>query len=164
MKVYLDTTILIALLFGELSEIDQERQPVVEEWFQVANALADLTIFTSLYALQELVIFVYENYPPTDASTVLRLAILTLFQNKLTLLPLLNRIDILKYRRQVSIPDRSDVPHVALTLKNDCDYLVTYDEHFSNVSEVEVVKPEDLLPVLQQRRSSTSEDDGQLEV
>lgn len=70
MKVYLDTTVLIALLFGELSEVDQERQPAVREWFRVANAVTDLTLFVSLYTLQELVIFVYENYPPADAATV----------------------------------------------------------------------------------------------
>lgn len=103
MKVYLDTTVLIALLFGELSEVDQGRQPVVKECFRIANAIADLTLFVSLYALQELVIFVYQNYPPTDAPNVLRLAMLSLFQTRLTLLPLLDRTDLLKYRRQVSL-------------------------------------------------------------
>lgn len=149
MKVYLDTTVLVALLFGELSETDQERQPIVREWFQVANAIADLTLFASLYTLQELVVFVYDNYPPADAPTVVRLALLTLFQNRLTLLPLLDRIDTLRYRRRVSpLLDRSDFPHLILALKCDCDYLPTYDEHFAQVTGVTVATPEDLLPLL----------------
>jgi len=110
-----------------------------------------LTLFISLYALQELVIFVYNNYPPADAPTVLRLAVLTVFQNRLTLLPLLDRIDTLKYRRRVSLLDRSDLPHLILALKHDCDYLVTYDEHFARAAKVTAVTPEDLLSLLQCR-------------
>lgn len=74
---------------------------------------------------------------------------LTLFQNRLTLLPLLDRRDLLSYRRRVSLPDRSDLPHVILALKHDCEYLVTYDEHFSDAVEVTAIKPKDLLPLIQ---------------
>ncbi len=152
MRVYLDTTVLVALLFGELSAEDQARQPVVREWFQTANAVADVTLFISLYALQELVIFIYDNYPPADAPTVLRLAMLTLFQNRLTLLPLLDRVDMLRYQQRVSsLLDRSDLPHVILALKQNCDYLMTYDEHFASVTEVTAIAPADLLPLLWRR-------------
>ncbi len=148
MKIYFDTSVLIALLFGELSEVDQDRQPLIKKWFQVANDATNLISFVSLYTLQELVVFVYENYPPPEAPTVLRLALLILFQNKLILLPLLDRVNTLRYRRRVSQIDRSDLPHLILALKHDCDYLVTYDEHFSSATEVTAITPEDLLPLL----------------
>ncbi|HID61773.1 MAG TPA: hypothetical protein EYP49_03360 [Anaerolineae bacterium] len=94
MKVYLDTTVLIAFLFGELSDVELE---------------------------------------------------LTLFQNKVTLLPLLDRIETLKYRRRLAIHDRFDQPQAALALKNECDYILTYDAHFARVSAVTAMKPEEFV-------------------
>ncbi len=141
-NVYLDTSILIALLFGELSQLDQQRQPNVQRWFEIARNTPNLTLFISVYTLQEIVTFVYENYPESTAAEVLRLAILLLFQHKLVLLPLLNRSDSLIYRRRISAIDRSDMPHLILAVKHSCNYLLTYDEHFANVAELKAITPE----------------------
>ncbi len=144
MKVYLDTTVLIAFLFGELSDVEVERQKSSAELFGLINN-TETTAFISLYALQELVVFAYANYPPPNAATVLRLAMLTLFKNKVTLLPLLDRIEVLKYRRRLAMHDRSDQPHAALAIKNECDYILTYDAHFARVSAVTALRPEEFV-------------------
>ena len=144
MKVYLDTTVLVAFLFGELSDVELERQKFAAELFEVINT-TEITAFISLYALQELVVFAYANYPSPNAATVLRFAMLMLFQNKVTLLPLLDRIETLKYRRRLAIHDRSDQPHAALALKNECDYILTYDAHFARVSAVTAMRPEEFV-------------------
>jgi predicted nucleic acid-binding protein len=144
MKVYLDTTVLIAFLFGELSDVELERHEFAADLFEVTNTI-EITAFISLYALQELVVFAYANYPSPNAGAVLRLAMLTLFQNKVTLLPLLNRVETLRYRRRLDIHDRSDQPHAALALKNECDHILTYDAHFARVSAVTAMRPEEFL-------------------
>jgi predicted nucleic acid-binding protein len=71
-----------------------------------------------------------------------------LFQNEVTLLPLLDRIETLRYRRLVSISDRSDQPHVALAMKRQCDYILAYDEHFAGASPVNTMTPEAFVEML----------------
>lgn len=148
MKVYLDTTVLVAYLFGELSATDADRQASASDMFGMINTAADIEAFVSLYSLQELIIFAYDNYASDDAPTVLRLALLMLFQNEVTLLPLLDRIETLKYRRLVSISDRSDRPHVALAMKYHCDYILAYDEHFARASPVNTMTPDAFVEML----------------
>lgn len=148
MKVYLDTTVLIAYLFGELSDTGAERQAFASGMFEMINIAADIEAFVSLYSLQELAIFAYDNYASDDAPTVLRLAVLMLFQNEVTLLPLLDRIETLRYRRLVSIPDRSDQPHVALAMKYQCDCILAYDEHFARASLVNTMTPDAFVEML----------------
>jgi hypothetical protein len=112
------------------------------------NNTPDIVAFVSLYSLQELTVFAYDNYPSGDGPTVLRLAMLMLFRNEVTLLPLLNRIDILRYRQIVSMPDRSDQPHAALAMKHRCDYILAYDEHFARTSVVTAMTPEAFVEML----------------
>jgi len=35
MKIYLDTTVLVVFLFGELSDVDAERQEIAAELFEL---------------------------------------------------------------------------------------------------------------------------------
>ncbi len=145
MKLYLDTTALIAFLFGELSDTDTERQQYVARLFQIVNARDDISALVSLYVLQEIVLFVYDNYPLAHAAEVLRLALLVLFQNRIVLVPLLDRIDSLSYRRQADVRDRSDRSHVATALKHGCDYLLTYDVCLLQSRAVTAMRPEEFI-------------------
>ncbi len=148
MKVYIDTTVLIALLFGDLSDRDADRHDSAVEFFATVNSTPDITAFISLYGLQELTVFVYDNYPADSAGTVLRLAVLTLFRNEVVLVPLLDRVETLRYRRRATMPDRSDQPHLNVAMKYECDHVLTYDEHFARVSAVTAVTPEEFTGLL----------------
>ena len=153
MRVYLETSALIAFLFGELSDSRRERQA------HAAAALARIRVTegaaacVSLYTLQELLVFVREAYPPALAAQVLRLALRVLWQYPVELLPLLDRMDTLRYSRTVRIPDRSDLPHAASALKHGCNALLTYDSHFASVAGVRVLSPEEFVASLSETRT-----------
>lgn len=149
MKIYLDTTVLVAFLFGELSDVDAERQEIAAELFELINA-SGITAFISLYALQELILFVYDNYSPAEVKSVLRLAMLTLFRNEVMVLPLLDRIDTFKYSRLVSVRNRSDRSHLISALKNDCDYILSCDDHIlrAEADDMRALKPEEFLDLI----------------
>ncbi|MBI1926134.1 hypothetical protein HYR99_18015 [Candidatus Poribacteria bacterium] len=109
MNVYLDVSVLVAYLFGQLKE------PIrYETMSKLFNKLyrGDLRACISLYAFQELYAFCQENYPAADVSEVFRLALLKFLAHPLQIMPLLTRHDRLIYERRFIMSDASDKPHV----------------------------------------------------
>lgn len=132
MKVYLDTTIITLLLFG------QKRNPErFEEVRQLFDAIdnGQVAAVISIYALQELCSFCYANFPTEDAPTVTRLAFY-----ELLLTPLLSRTDRIVLSRRFPIRDASDQAHAGVAHREGCSYIITYDHHFQDIA--------DLLPSL----------------
>lgn len=92
----------------------------------------------------------YDNYSPAEVKSVLRLAMLALFQNEVMVLPLLDRIDTFKYSRLVSVRNRSDRSHLISASKNDCDYILSYDDHIlrAKADDMRALKPEEFLDLM----------------
>ena len=70
-KVYLDTTVITWLMFG--AKTDPDRHGEVVDFFAALDA-GRLRAFVSIYTLQELCAFCYDNFPAEDAPHVARLA------------------------------------------------------------------------------------------
>jgi len=137
MKVYLDTTIITLLLFGQ--KRNPERFAEVKQLFDAIDD-GQVAAVISIYALQELCSFCYANFPTEDAPTVTRLAFYELLAHELLLTPLLSRTDRIVLSRRFPIRDASDQAHAGVAHREGCSYIITYDSHFQDIA--------DLLPSL----------------
>lgn len=130
MRVYLDTTVITLLLFGQRSQ--PERHAEVAGLFEALDA-GRLQAVLSLYALQELCAFCYENFPAEQAPRVTRLAFRELFGHELLIAPLLSRMDRIILSRRFPMQDASDQVHAATAYKQGCDAITTYDQHYQDI-------------------------------
>lgn len=132
MKVYLDTTIITLLLFGQ--DRHPERHTEVMRLFDAIDA-GHVQAVVSIYALQELCSFCYANFSPEQAPTVTRLAFHELLSHELLLTPLLNRTDRIVLSRRFPMRDTSDQAHAGVAYREGCRYIVTYDRHFQDIAD-----------------------------
>ena len=143
MKVYLDVSVLVVYLFGQVREPIRYR--TVSNLFDKFQG-SQLDCCISLYAFQELYSFCHDNYSITDVSEVFRLALLRLLGYPLQIVPLLTRSDRLTYERRFAMSDASDKPHVISAYLAGCDAIVSYDSHFQEATDfVTALTPEQLL-------------------
>ena len=143
MSVYLDVTVLVVYLFGQLKE--PNRYETVSGLFDKLQR-QEWRACISLYAFQELYAFCEENYPAADVSEVFRLALLKLLAYSLQIMPLLTRHDRLIYERRFTISDASDKPHVISAHLAGCDAIVSYDQHFQEATDfIAALTPEELF-------------------
>jgi len=132
MKVYLDTTVIILLLFGEKSQ--PERHAEVIQLFAALDANR-LQAVVSLYALQELCAFCFDNFPADQSPRVARLAFHELLEHELLIAPLLNRMDRIILSRRFPMEDTSDQVHAVTADKQGCEAIVTYDQHYQVIAD-----------------------------
>ena len=65
------------------------------------------------------------------------------------LLELLSRESRLMHQSRFKMRDRTDIPHVISAFVENCNYIITYDSHFDNISHlVRVSTPEELISEL----------------
>ena len=132
MKAYLDTTVITLLLFGAKTQPDRHRDVV--DFFAVLDG-GKLQAFVSIYALQELCAFCYNNFPPEDAPHVTRLAFHELLGHELMLVPLLSRADRILLNRRFPMRDTSDQAHAATAFRAGCEAIITYDQHYQDIAD-----------------------------
>jgi len=133
MKVYLDTTIITLLLFGQKRNPDRYEE--VRRLFETIDD-GHVAAVISIYALQELCSFCYANFSTEDAPTVTRLAFHELLAHELLLTPLLSRTDRIILSRRFPIRDASDQAHAGVAYREGCSYIVTYDRHFQDIADL----------------------------
>jgi predicted nucleic acid-binding protein len=132
MKVYLDTTVITLLLFGQ--RLHPDRHAEVKALFEALDA-GRLKGVVSIYALQELCAYCYANFPSEQAPEVARLALHELLGHKVLLVPLLTRVDRVTLSRRFPMRDPSDQVHAATAYREGCAFIVTYDQHYQDISD-----------------------------
>ena len=132
MKVYLDTTAIIIFLFGQQRYPD--RYAEMAALFDALDA-GRLQAVISIYALQELCAFCYGNFPVEQAPRVTRLTFHELLGHELLLAPLLSLMDRIILSRRFPLKDTSDQTHVATAYHNGCQAVITYDQHYQDITD-----------------------------
>ena len=154
MRVYLDSSVVLVYLYGELSEA--ERFPATESLF-AAIAGQRIEGVVSFYLLPELYGYVAEKWPADDVSEVVRLGLVQLFSLPLLVRPFLERERLNLWQHRLQLLDTSDVGHAGTALETDCDAIVTYDHHFQKLVErISAWTPEECLALLEQAESEES--------
>ena len=132
MKVYLDTTVITLLMFG--ARTNPDRHGEVVDFFAALDA-GRMRAFVSIYALQELCAFCYDNFPAEDAPHVACLAFHELLGHELMLVPLLSRADRIVLNRRFPMRDTSDQAHAATAYRAGCEAIITYDQHYQDIAD-----------------------------
>lgn len=159
MKVYLDTTVIQVLLFGEHTERDRKRRPETLALFEAIDQ-RKLDAVVSFYALQEIYAFCQNAFPATLSGRIARRALAAICEREVELVGLLSRQQRLLHRRTFDLPDASDEPHVILAYITGCEFIVTYDEHFDAVREkIGVCTPAQILQGLSSETPSSQDPD-----
>ena len=150
MKVYLDTTVVIAFLYGEL--VEPERFTQARKLFHEVET-GSLWGVVSLYVLPELYGYVVDHFSEDQVSEIFRLGLVELFTIPVVVMPYLDRVELELWKRRFSMRDATDVAHVAMALSGGCDYIATYDEHFQDVADLIPARtPEELLEILTEEK------------
>lgn len=143
MRAYLDASVLIAYLYGEMHA--PERFVPARQLFTAIEEQR-LEAVVTFYALQELHAFIKNRWLPSDVNEAFRTALLELVRLPLIVIPYVERAQLNLWRRRFDVKDSSDVFHVVAALVNDCDALVAYDRHFLSVADlVPAYTPEEFL-------------------
>ena len=131
--VYLDSTVLIALLYGETIEPAR-----FEQCRRLRTAIHDgLTgAVVSFYALPELFDYVERHQPTDEVNAVFRLSLVELLSLPIIIMPFLDRGDLNQLRQQIKIADPDDARHVAAALNRKCDAIIAFDHHFAQVANI----------------------------
>lgn len=149
MKAYLDTSIVNVLLFGEHSIKEKKRHVSVKALFEKINA-GRIDAIVSIYAIQEIFAFCKLTFAPENAGHVAREAIGELCKHRFELIGLITRMERLIYKRDFVLEDSTDQPHAIAAHIHQCEYIVTYDHHYSAVkNRFRVVTREELLRELE---------------
>jgi predicted nucleic acid-binding protein len=142
-RAYLDASVLIAYLYGEI-HVPERFVPT----YQLFTAIEEqrLEAVVTFYALQELHAFIKNRWLPSDVNEAFRAALLELVRLPLIVIPYVERTQLNLWRRRFDIKDSSDVFHVVAALVNDCDALVAFDRHFLSVADlIPAYTPEEFL-------------------
>lgn len=141
--IYVDTSVATVWLFGE--EREPARYPATEELFRLIEA-GDIQGLISMYTLQEVYAFCEGNFPPDEVRATAKLALRALLLTELEIAPLLRRTERLLHQRRFPLSDASDQPHAIVAYLNNCQAIITYDEHFGEISQViSAYTPEEFL-------------------
>lgn len=142
---YIDTSVLLVFTLNQ--EKESEKYNYVKLLFSKINQ-DEYKALTSFYALHELFIYAIQNSPNFDVGCEFgKTALKDILDTKIQIMPLLGRIERkLNARHFVKLADPSDMPHAISALVSGCSTIVTYDEHFSAISEVIASqKPEEIV-------------------
>ena len=146
-RVYLDTSVVIVLLFGR--EKEPERYASVQRLFEGIDA-GQIAGLVSVYTVQEVCLFCREHFSEQVPEQVAALALRALFQHDLRLVPLITRAEKLAHVRGFEMHDAADRPHAIAAYVNRCDAIVAYDEHFEDIADkLSYLQPEALLTELE---------------
>lgn len=131
LRLYLDSTILITLVFG--ARLEPERFKAVSMLFRSKK----VELVTSLYALIELYNYPLFNFEQEDREKRLfaKQAILRVFLTEIEITSMLPRELKSYYSGIFKMDDSSDVPHAISAYVEKSDYIISYDRHFKNIED-----------------------------
>lgn len=140
MRIYLDTSVLIMYLYGEVEEPERFRfTQALFDRIEAGEIEAVISFYAQIYG------YIARKSPPEDVDGALRTSLLVLLSLPLIVVPYLDRTRPASWRRKMSIRDATDVPHLAVALEKQCDAIVAYDESFRGaVEELAYYTPEEL--------------------
>lgn len=148
MSVYLDTGVLISLLYGETDSPDKAQASArLFEQIRLQRVQALVTFYTlpELYSYAEL------NHASEQVNEAFRIGLVELLSYPLVLKPFVERSELELLRRRISIRDAYDGYHVAAALAFRCSAIITFDHHFHQVrSLIPVFTPDEYLDALAQ--------------
>lgn len=148
MRLYLDTSVLLPYLFGEL-DAPERYLPSVQLFGRIDGQQVQAVV--TFYALQELYGYIIRRFPSEDADRLFRTSLQQLLLFPLTIVPYLDRTEVRRWGYHLQLRDATDIFHVAAALIRGCDAIVTYDRRFQEVSEhISVWIPEECLAWLEQ--------------
>lgn len=154
MKLYLDTSVLLPYLFGELDA--PERYLPSVQLFGKIDARGVQAVVT-FYALQEVYGYIVRRFPSEDTDRLFRVSLQQLLMFPLVVVPYLDRTVVRRWRHRLQLGDATDVFHVAAALIRGCDAIVTYDHRFQEVAEhIPAWTSEECLASLEQAESEGS--------
>lgn len=145
LRVYLDTTVLLALTLTRLVEVERhENSQAMMRRVRAGEILA----MTSFYALHEMLIFALQN--ASNREVGLRLgkdALLEILKADILILPMSTRAEKILHAPMFStLADSSDLSHAISAYVNGCQAVVSYDQHFGALPpEMAWKKPEELV-------------------
>lgn len=130
MRLYLDTSVLATYTY--FSETEPRRFETVKQLLDkcVRN---EIEIIISFYSLHELFLLAFEYLDEKSEEIGLE-SVRTIVNMPIRLVPLLSREERIIYYKRFKMKDRADVPHAITAFVYDCDYIVTYDNHFKEIS------------------------------
>lgn len=142
MRLYLDTSVLATYTY--FSETETTRFETVS---QLVNKCIknEIEIVVSFYGLHELFLLAFEYLDEKSEEIGLE-SVRTIVNMPIRLVPLLSREKRIIYHKQFKMKDRTDIPHAITAFVYDCDHIVTYDNHFKEISDhISVVAPEEIV-------------------
>jgi predicted nucleic acid-binding protein len=151
-NVYLDSTVLIALLYGQTLEPNR-----FEQCRRLRTAIQENLIdaVVSFYTLPELYDYVELHQPQPEVNAVFRLGLVELFSLPVRVAPFLDRAELNKLRQQFQITDPDDARHVAAALFKKCDAIITFDHDFQQVAGlIPAYTPAEFLATLPQKSNA----------
>lgn len=145
LKVYFDTSVLA--IYTYFSEIEKSKCEIVNTLLN--KCIKDkIEIIVSFYSLHELFLLAFK-YLNKEQSKIGLESVRTIVNMPIKLVPLLPREKRLIYHKKFKMTDRTDMPHAITAFIYECDYIVTYDNHFEEISEhIPVGVPEEIIEKL----------------
>ncbi|KYK35729.1 MAG: PIN domain-containing protein [Theionarchaea archaeon] len=145
MRLYFDTSVLA--IYTYFSETEKSKCEVVSELLN--RCIEDkIEITVSFYSLHELFLLAFK-YLSKEQSKIGLESVRTIVNMPIKLVPLLPREKRLIYHKRFKITDRTDIPHAITAFVYECDYIVTYDTHFKEISEhISVGTPKEIIEKL----------------
>ncbi len=133
--IYLDSAVLITYTLTKL--LEPERHAHTAALIARINR-GEIAAVTSFYALHEVLIFALKNVPdPAKGRKLGKQALLEILQTDIEVLPMITREErILNARTFAALKDSSDVAHAISAYLNGCQTIVSYDEHFRDLSPI----------------------------
>lgn len=145
-RIYLDASVILVLLFGK--EREPERHETVSRLFYVIDSGA-LAAVISIYTLQEVVVFCRDRLAVPEPAQVAALALRELLRHAVRVVPLLSRIERIRYARAFPTRDTSDLPHLIVAHLHHCDAIIAYDEHYRETTKLlPYLQPQELLALI----------------
>jgi predicted nucleic acid-binding protein len=129
--------------FGQ--QLHPDRHAHTGALFEAIDA-GKVEAIVSLYALQELCSYCYNTFLQTHAPHATRLALHTLLEHPLLIVPLLTRVDRILLGRRFPMSDTSDQVHACTAYREGCAAIITYDHHYQEIASLlSVFTPTELL-------------------
>lgn len=148
MSVYLDSGVLIALLYSATESVEMAE---ASDQFFAEIRTGRISALITFYCLPELYGYVERNYAVTQIDEIFRTSLGELLSFPIALKPFIDRTEFERLRRQISISDSYDIYHVAAALHHHCSAIITFDHHFQQVRDlIPVYTPDEYLATLAQ--------------
>jgi len=147
MRIYLETTVLAALT--HFRNIEKERYNSVSKLLEICKG-QQIEMIVSFYTLHEIFLLAFDYFDKTTARKIGKQFVMEILGIEgAELSELLSRESRLIHQSRFKMKDRTDIPHAISAFVENCNYIITYDTHFDEISHlVRVSTPEEFISEL----------------